>query len=87
MESALLFVSSAMISNNFQYTSNAWELEKIPAANPFYSDLSFMQYEVKQTNIDDKKKKKVIELQMSFIFKNFLLEQLDFVLISKIKMQ
>ena len=49
--------TGAMISNNFQYTSNAWELEKIPAANPFYSDCSFMQYEVKQTSIDDKRKK------------------------------
>ncbi len=49
--------TGAMISNNFQYTSNAWELEKIPAANPFYSDCSFLYYEVKQTSIDDKRKK------------------------------
>ena len=49
--------TGAMISNNFQYTSNAWELEKIPAANPFYSDCSFMYYEVKQTSIDDNRKK------------------------------
>jgi len=49
--------TGAMISNNFQYTSNAWELEKIPAANPFYSDCSFMYYEVKQTSIDDTRKR------------------------------
>ncbi|QKF72330.1 NADH:quinone oxidoreductase I, chain G (cl35703 superfamily) [Aliarcobacter faecis] len=49
--------TGAMISNNFQYTSNAWELEKVPAANPFYSDCSFMFYEVKQTSIDETRKK------------------------------
>lgn len=49
--------TGAMISNNFQYTSNAWELERIPSSNPFYSDCSFMYYEVKQTSIDDKRKK------------------------------
>ncbi|WP_198305893.1 NADH-quinone oxidoreductase subunit G [Arcobacter vandammei] len=49
--------TGAMISNNFQYTSNAWELEKIPASNPFYSDCSFLTYEVKQTSIDNKRKK------------------------------
>ncbi|MDC0932968.1 NADH-quinone oxidoreductase subunit G [Arcobacteraceae bacterium] len=41
----------ALVSHEFQYTSNAWELTKIPASNPFSSDCSLMYYEVKHTNI------------------------------------
>ncbi|MCH9812782.1 MAG: NADH-quinone oxidoreductase subunit G [Epsilonproteobacteria bacterium] len=37
----------ALVSSDFQYTSNAWELKKIPAANPHSSDCSLIYYEVK----------------------------------------
>lgn len=49
--------TGAMISHSFQYTSNAWELEKIPSSNPFYSDCSLMYYEVKQTSIENSRKR------------------------------
>ncbi len=41
----------ALVSSDFQYTSNAWELERIPASNPFSSDCSLMYYEVKRDKI------------------------------------
>ena len=43
----------ALVSSDFQYTSNAWELKKIPAANPHSSDCSFMYYEIKHDSIDN----------------------------------
>jgi NADH-quinone oxidoreductase subunit G len=42
----------ALVSHDFQYTSNAWELKKIPAANPHSSDCAFMYYEIKHESID-----------------------------------
>jgi NADH-quinone oxidoreductase subunit G len=39
----------ALVGSDFQYTSNAWELKKIPAANPHSSDCSLIYYDVKQT--------------------------------------
>jgi len=41
----------ALVSTDFKYTSNAWELKKIPAANPYSSDCSFMYYEIKHDSI------------------------------------
>lgn len=41
----------ALVSSDFQYKSNAWELTRIPASNPYSSDCSLMYYEVKHTNI------------------------------------
>jgi NADH-quinone oxidoreductase subunit G len=43
----------ALVSHDFQYKSNAWELTRIPAANPHSSDCSLMYYEVKHTSVDD----------------------------------
>jgi len=37
----------ALISTDFQYKANAWELKKIPASNPHSSDCSLIYYEVK----------------------------------------
>jgi NADH-quinone oxidoreductase subunit G len=45
----------AMVSSDFQYKSNAWELSKIPASNPHSSDCSLIYYEVKHTSIEDNK--------------------------------
>jgi NADH-quinone oxidoreductase subunit G len=41
----------AIVSNDFQYKSNAWELTKVPASNPYSSDCSLMYYEVKHDTI------------------------------------
>ncbi|UTJ06408.1 NADH-quinone oxidoreductase subunit G [Arcobacter roscoffensis] len=49
----------ALVSHDFQYTSNAWELKKIPAANPHSSDCAFMYYEIKQESIDNHAQKKI----------------------------
>jgi NADH-quinone oxidoreductase subunit G len=40
----------ALVGSDFQYTSNAWELKKIPAANPHSSDCSLLYYDVKHTS-------------------------------------
>ena len=37
----------ALVSTDFQYTSNSWELTKIPVANPHSSDCSLLYYETK----------------------------------------
>ncbi len=47
----------ALVSTDFKYTTNAWELTKVPAANPFSSDCSLMYYEVKHTSIKDETNK------------------------------
>ena len=49
----------ALVSSDFKYSSNAWELEKIPASNPFSSDCSLMYYEVKHTSIEKNQEKKI----------------------------
>ena len=41
----------ALVSSDFQYKSNAWELTKIPASNPYSSDCSLIYYEVKHKSI------------------------------------
>ncbi len=49
----------ALASHDFKYTSNAWELEKIPASNPFSSDCSLIYYEVKHTSVEKNQEKKI----------------------------
>jgi len=49
----------ALVSSDFKYSSNAWELEKIPASNPFSSDCALMYYEVKHTSIEKNQEKKI----------------------------
>ena len=47
----------ALVSSDFQYSANAWELKKIPASNPYSSDCSLIYYEVKHgdaKNYDEK---------------------------------
>ena len=41
----------AMASSSFKYTSNAWELTKIPASNPYTSDCALIYYEIKHNKI------------------------------------
>ncbi len=49
----------ALVSSDFKYTSNAWELNKIPAANPHSSDCAFMYYEIKHDSIDNHATKRI----------------------------
>ncbi|MBT4573041.1 MAG: NADH-quinone oxidoreductase subunit G [Campylobacteraceae bacterium] len=49
----------AIVSSDFQYKSNAWELKKIPAANPHSSDCSHMYYEIKHDCIDNSQEQKI----------------------------
>ncbi len=47
----------ALISSDFQYTANAWELKKVPASNPHSSDCSLIYYNIKHgdsKNYDEK---------------------------------
>ena len=47
----------ALVSHDFQYKSNAWELTKIPASNPHTSDCTLMYYETKQESIANHRNK------------------------------
>ena len=49
----------ALVSTDFQYTSNAWELTKIPASNPHSSDCTHMYYEVKHNCIEESQDRKI----------------------------
>ncbi len=49
----------ALVSHDFQYTSNSWELKKIPAANSHSSDCAFIYYEIKQDSIDNHETKRI----------------------------
>lgn len=49
----------ALVSNDFQYKSNSWELTRIPASNPHSSDCSLMYYETKHESIVNNKSKKI----------------------------
>ncbi|MGB5866833.1 MAG: NADH-quinone oxidoreductase subunit G [Arcobacteraceae bacterium] len=53
----------ALVSSDFQYKSNAWELTRIPASNPFSSDCSLMYYEVKHTNIVKNKEQSIYRVK------------------------
>ncbi len=57
----------ALVGSDFQYSSNSWELRKIPAANPHSSDCSLIYYDVKQTSIKDAKEK-IYRLSSDFDF-------------------
>jgi len=43
----------ALVSSDFQYKSNAWELKRIPASNPHSSDCSLLYYETKHGSAKD----------------------------------
>ncbi|MDR2100317.1 MAG: NADH-quinone oxidoreductase subunit G [Campylobacteraceae bacterium] len=45
--------TGALSESGFHYVSNAWELKRIPAANPHSSDCSLIYYEVKHRGIED----------------------------------
>ena len=47
----------ALVDTHFKYSSNAWELKRIPASNPYSSDCSLLYYEVKHTSIENSEPK------------------------------
>ncbi|MBM0637315.1 NADH-quinone oxidoreductase subunit G [Campylobacter sp. VicNov18] len=49
--------TGALIGSKFQYSSNIWELKRIPASNPHSSDCELMYYDIKQSGIKDQKEK------------------------------
>lgn len=49
--------TGAIITTHFQYSSNSWELTKIPASNPHSSDCELIYYEVKEKGIENREKK------------------------------
>ena len=49
----------ALVSSDFQYKSNAWELTRVPASNPHSSDCSLMYYETKHDSIVNNKSQKI----------------------------
>ncbi|MCX2682664.1 NADH-quinone oxidoreductase subunit G [Campylobacter sp. MIT 21-1685] len=49
--------TGALIGLKFQYTSNIWELKRIPASNPHSSDCELMYYDIKQTSITNQSPK------------------------------
>ncbi len=57
----------ALTSSDFKYKSNAWELTKIPAANPHSSDCAQIFYEVRHESID-KPNKKIFRVTNDFHF-------------------
>lgn len=55
--------TGAMLNPNFQYSSNVWELQKIPASNPHSSDCALLYYEVKQKGVFSFNEKKIYRVK------------------------
>ncbi|MSN95717.1 NADH-quinone oxidoreductase subunit G [Campylobacter sp. FMV-PI01] len=56
-ECAAVCPVGALVQSHFTYTSNAWELKKIPSSNPHSSDCELLYYEVKPKSIEDRRLK------------------------------
>lgn len=56
-ECAAVCPVGALVVGDFKYTSNSWELTKIPASNPHSSDCELIFYDVKERSISDRRKK------------------------------
>ena len=48
--------TGALISSHFQYSTNIWELNPIPEANPHQSDCELIYYDVKEKSTSDRSK-------------------------------
>ncbi|WP_462105085.1 NADH-quinone oxidoreductase subunit G [Campylobacter concisus] len=48
--------TGALISSHFQYSTNIWELNPIPAANPHQSDCELIYYDIKEKSTSDRSK-------------------------------
>ena len=53
-ECAAVCPTGAMSIGKFQYSTNAWELNKIPASNPHSSDCELIYYDVKKSGLKEK---------------------------------
>lgn len=47
----------ALVGTKFKYSSNAWELKRVPASNPHSSDCELIYYDVKETGSENMKQK------------------------------
>ena len=56
-ECAAVCPVGALVSRDFVYTSNAWDLKRVPAVAAHSSDGSQIYYEVKPTSIEDRTEK------------------------------
>lgn len=56
-ECAAVCPVGALVSRDFQYTSNAWDLKRVPAVSAHSSDGFQIYYEVKPTSIEDRSEK------------------------------
>ncbi|PHR59611.1 MAG: ferredoxin [Arcobacter sp.] len=56
----------ALISDDFQYTANVWELNKVPASCSHCSAACALEYEVKHESIDSMDKEKIYRVTNDF---------------------
>ncbi len=59
--------TGALISSHFQYSTNIWELNPIPAANPHQSDCELIYYDVKEKSTSDRSKQ-IYRISNDFTF-------------------
>ena len=59
--------TGALISSHFQYSTNIWELNPIPAANPHQSDCELIYYDIKEKSTSDRSKQ-IYRVSNDFIF-------------------
>jgi len=57
----------ALVSSDFQYKANAWELKKIPASNPHSSDCSLIYYDVKHNSVSNSSER-IFRVSSNFSF-------------------
>ena len=58
----------ALVSSEFQYRANAWELEKVPSTCAHCSAGCSLEYEVKHTSIENHEEKSVYRVTNNFEF-------------------
>ncbi|QKF64000.1 NADH:quinone oxidoreductase I, chain G (cl35703 superfamily) [Campylobacter corcagiensis] len=66
-ECAAVCPVGALTESHFTYTTNAWELTKIPSSNPHASDCELIYYEIKPTSIEDRTPK-IYRVSNDFFF-------------------
>ncbi len=59
--------TGALISSHFQYSTNIWELNPVPAANPHQSDCELIYYDVKEKSTSDRSKQ-IYRINNDFTF-------------------
>ena len=72
----------ALVSSDFQYKANAWELKKIPAANPHSSDCSLIYYDVRHDSVSNSNNK-IFRVSNDYSFSHRFMVVLDMDMILK----